>query len=386
MVKMACPSCRANLRLPESSIGKKGRCLSCGTVFAIEPSQVTRHDPVEDTVVNWLDDDAEAAATQARKAAPAAASAVAAARLAPAAPAAGGPALRSVPPSHHAFHLAKHFDVHLDHVDSMGAFFKFKPQLLYDERFRSIFPQQCVLCGFELNLSVHMVVWSSKLQGGGKTNPLLMKRWVRTLAQLDNASGRELLDQLAPLENLPDPYRLPMPYYVCDSCSPLGAVVATVHPTSDGDMCVLGISSLPQAEAFVVAACGGESEEAKRIHERRREQGDAWRLLPLTVRIRIAQWYKQQEGEHFLTYVPDADFSKAEAGMAGVVVSDRRLIYHKGAQTVEMPVRDPITLQFKPDGKNMRLHINGGPARQAVLLTPEANVQHLRQMLAKHRK
>jgi hypothetical protein len=55
---------------------------------------------------------------------------------------------------------------------------------------------------------------------------------------------------------------------------------------------------------------------------------DPWGVLPLTVQNRIQQWYRPQPGEHFIAYISDRERARSEQGLAGLAVSDRRLIYH----------------------------------------------------------
>ncbi len=373
---LTCPGCQGPIRVPMESVGKRARCLHCGVTFPIV--MPTKYDPIEDAVADWLDSPEARAQSQRAAASSAAAGLTAAVK-----PAVAPPVLR---PPRAVARASRTFAIRLDHVDSMGAFFRFAPQLLYDQLFRASFPQQCIICGSPEHLTVHCVVWSSKLANRRLTAP--PTKWVKRLSQLGRSSGTELLDKLPKMENLPEPYNLPMPYYICDSCSPVGAVMAVVHPSRDGagEDCVLGVASLPQAEAFLAATRGMDCDDLQQIRAHRTEHADPWTMLPLTVRIRIGQWYKPQMNERFMAYMPDLEFSKAEAGLAGLVVTDHRLVYHKGLSSLDMNYSEPITLHFKPlaEGGRTLLQVNCG-AKHAMLLTQESCIQQLRQVLHQHR-
>ena len=372
--KVNCPFCAAVLRVPEKSLGKKGRCRACGKVFPVPFVVPTAEDTATDEdVIGWL---GEAGAPQSR---PPVKSSVEATRVSPA----GGP--RRAPsarprPSH------KSFPVRLGHVDDMGAFFLFDPKLLYDQDFRCSFPVKCIVCGGRRHLSVHVVIWSSKLPGRGQLG--MRTSYAHTVYELDKLGalrGRELLGRLDLVENLPEPYCLPFPYYVCHACSAVGAVVPDVRTSEDGDgqVCELGISSLERAEEFADAVCGKDSRVHRQLHRARQQSDDdSWRGLPLAVRSRIKQWYRPQEGEHFVAYIPDADFAKTEAGTAGIVMTDRRLVYHKFAAQVVLPLTQEMTISRKKSGDRTRLEIASPGSKTAILAAGPAGTERLRKCLS----
>jgi len=401
-IELSCPGCNLPLRLPSEALGKKGRCRSCGHVFIIDSSIARVRDPVEDTVAGWLgDEDAallageQAPATSASEAHNATTSVATKASTTTGIDSAAGPAPVAVKPTvkpafKPAAKSAQHphtFPILLDHVDAMGAFFRFPPQLLQDEAFRLLFPRQCIICGRKEGLQVHLIAWSSKLQNKGYASLDVMHRAVLKLDKLPNSEGRELLKHLPRVESLDEPYCLPMPYYVCGNCSSVGAIMTIVHPAAKGtgDECVLGISSIAQAEAFAVAAHGSDWPELAELRSHIKGHLDPWANLPLTVRIRLGQWYKPLPHETFMLYVPDLEFSKAEAGLAGLVATDRRLIHRKGGKTTEIPCGDQITLQFKKtEQHHMDVQINAS-GRHIHMLAQESCISQLRQILAKYR-
>ena len=87
----------------------------------------------------------------------------------------------------------------------------------------------------------------------------------------------------------------------------------------------------------------------------------------MTVRNRIRQWFHLRKGERFVEYYPDEDFSKSEAGLAGLVLTNRRLIYKKYAAQREYSIGVPSELRLSKDGKRTRVEIIERGKRSAVV-------------------
>jgi hypothetical protein len=410
IVEVPCPACGAVLKVPRAGIGKKGRCRGCGTIFPIN-TLLDRKNLREETIVDWLVEYADEAPPVVRPAGqrPPQPPMAEEKPFVPSTPAAAQPP--SAKPAPHAAPAAqkspgatasgvfvvttatgqKRFQLTLDHVNNMGAFFHLDSRLLFDEDFRGVFPQRCILCGTTRALSVYLVPWPSKLPERVKQaeESAAQPKRILELDRLGNLRGVDLLRKLHRNEHLPEPYCLPMPYYVCPSCSSVGAVVTDVRTSTDGlrEICTLGISSLPEAEEFVKAACGPESEAIVRIRQARNSvQSEVWQLLPLAVRNRIKLWYKEQSGELFLAYFPDAEFAKAEAGAGGLVVTDRRLLYKKALVGVEMSMTEQITLKGKAAGQSISLTLTCADAQTANILINPTCLEQLQKLLTVYNK
>ena len=378
--KVDCPFCAAVLRIPQQSLGKKGRCRTCGQVFVIGSVSPTPEDSAsDDDVLGWL---AEGAAAQS---APAAQRPVSA-RATRSEPARTVPVGRQAPSTKDA-EPEKKFPVRLGHVDDMGAFFLFDPQVLCDPDFRCSFAQKCIICGGKRHLSIHLVVWSSKLPWRGQFG--MRESYAPTvynLAEMGSPRGPELLAGLQRVADLPEPYCLPFPYYVCHACSAVGAIVTDVRfaPGGTSQECELGISSLERAGEFVLAVRGPGSRALRQVRRVLEATGqDPWRALPLAVRSRIRHWYQQQEGERFVAYIPDADFAKTEAGIAGIVLTDRRLVYRKFAARVEVRLNKEITISRRKSGERTQLEIALPGGKTATLTAGPAATERLRKCLSR---
>jgi hypothetical protein len=82
---------------------------------------------------------------------------------------------------------------------------------------------------------------------------------------------------------------------------------------------------------------------------------DAWRALSEKCREHLAVWCRFQAREQFKLYVNDADFGAHDAGLAGVVITDHRLVFHKYHHGGSIELDEDATLHVKTDGQVARL-------------------------------
>ncbi len=366
-VRVRCPHCETQFRVPRVHLGRKGRCAECQAVFVLSASDL------EDSVMEWLALEEIQGQAQAQ-AAPQAAPPVQAVRGGPAtarpavSPARAEPARRArgAPTQDR----SRSGMLRLAHVDAMGAFFTFPSWLLGDSAFRASLPRCCLCCGVTHGLTVHLIVWPSKLPDRDRMG--LRNEFFRVslgMEELAHLSGVQLLEVLPKVPNMPPPFDEPMPYFICHRCSPAGAIMAHVRPTNDTvDECELGIASLRRAAEFLANSLGREHPDYQcLLKEAERRRRDPWIGLPLAVRNRIAQWFSAQEGEKFLCYLRDHDFAQAEAGSGGLVVTSSRLIYHKYAGHHEIPLGQPLVLEVVHKADKFQLRITAPDCHPVTL-------------------
>ncbi len=396
MIAIQCPSCQATLHAPVDYIGKCAKCKGCGHVFLIKAGGL------EDSIASWLAEGNDAvdrdesgethdvAAIEEKQARPAAAAKKPAPSPAANPPpavvqrpvaAAPGPAKpapvpqkvqaapkpapkpvpqRAIPPQRPPrpgpvstvrkapTSFGAKSGLRVSHVDVLGAFFVFPSRLLEDVSFRASLPRCCLGCGVGQGLKTHLVMWTSKFQGHDPG--VLTQHDIGTAIGaevLHRLSANKLLEALPHVPNLPHPFDLPMPYFICNRCTPAGAIMTHVRPmVEEGwEQCELGIASLKRAMEFLARNLGRDHEDYALLDEALREhKADAWRALPLPVRNRIEAWYKAAPGERFLCYVRDSDFAQAEAGLGGLVMTDRRMVYRKTRIQREVWMTDKLEL------------------------------------------
>lgn len=356
-VQVTCPSCGARLAVTDEHVKEFVRCGRCKHKFEVAKQPA---DVMEDVIASWLSEDDSKEPEDQPVAAPDDTALMAEQPVADAeapetpeaAPSVGG-SIRCVK------------------VESRGALFEFPPSRLLETSFRGAFPRQCVSCDSRTHLRAHVVIFSSQLKdsismeaehsAGGL---MLSNEEVRGL------SNEEVLNRLRRVPNVPHPADLPMPYWVCDMCSGAGMVSGQIQvnrQTGKG-RCRLFIRHLRRAVEFMAAAGGEGAEGLDALRERVAKTAEnPWTSLPEVVRHRLEQWYHPDKAELFLTYVPDRDRGRAEDGMAGLVISQARLIYHTPRSHHEAKATEPVELQ----------HASGGGKGSVSIKAPGWQVRHL---------
>lgn len=369
-----CPFCHAQMGVPQELIGRQAKCKWCSKVITLQTDA-----DLEDSVFAWLvADEGAPPDAGARSAVKPVAKAATVKKAATAVSPAGGH-VRVEPAEDEAlaggagiFAAGQTGEplVQLAHIDQMGAFFTFPSQLLYDVQFRSSMPRCCLACGVTHSLNVHLVVWTSKLPDRDRLRLKSGGLRVRILAEeLIRLSGADLIGRLPRVPNIPPPYDLPMPYYICNRCSPAGQVMTHVRPGPAGeDICELGIASLKRAAEFFARTSGRPHPDYQRLlGEADQRKKDPWGALPLAVRNRISNWFKPIAGERFLGYVRDYDFAQGEAGQGGLVLTSRRVIFQKFAAHREAPISEQFALVARRGEMSYHLEIRTSDARPMLL-------------------
>lgn len=436
LIAIECPTCHATLRAPDTYINKRARCKGCGQVFVIKAASL------DDSVVSWLSDadekitddlsethpipsieDEPVASTAAPKPAPPAPPRPAAppraarapvpivTRTPPPAPratvaaadrypghqmgaAAAPPAKSSVMADSQptvrlsAANFGPSSGLRLSHVDTLGAFFVFPSRVLEDTKFRASMPRCCLACGVAQGLKTHLVMWTSK-RAGHDPSLLTQQDIVTALSAeaLHRLSADKLLSALPHVPNMPHPFDLPMPYFICNRCTPSGAIMTHVRPMLEQgwEQCELGIASLKRALEFVAHNLGRDHDDYACLEQALHEhKADAWRALPLPVRNRIEAWYKAAPGERFLCYIRDSDFAQAEAGLGGLVMTDRRVVFRKAKIQREMWMTDKLEISAGQEGGHYVLRIgraNSAPATLRCESTATELIRHNLKMM-----
>ena len=331
-IHVKCPSCGATLAVPNDSLKRRIRCGRCKHRFAL----ATQSEAVlEKVIASWLSDEEEPEATQDMP------QGEALAEKAPAAAPEEAPLPEPRQPKKGNIRVVK---------IERGVLFEFPVSRLLDPEFRSAFPRQCLSCESRAHLRAHVVIYAGQLvqDSISMEDEHSAGTLVLSNEEVRGLSDEEILDRLSRVPNVPHPADLPMPYWVCDMCSGTGQVSGQiqVNPETGKGWCRLFIRNVHRSLEFMVNA-GGEGAEGYDMLKERVEQTaeHPWDNLSEVVQHRIQQWFQPKGGEQFIAYVPDRDHVRTEDGVAGVLISSRRLIYHNPRRHWEMSVEDPVELQ-----------------------------------------
>ncbi|HUU85987.1 MAG TPA: hypothetical protein VM243_21025 [Phycisphaerae bacterium] len=347
---VVCPNCLQKYRVRATQVGRRAVCKTCGQRFKIAEDQKID----DDTIFGWVTADDPAGNSVL-----------------------GGTGILTPPPAEKPAAAAQwrrppppdRPRVKFDRIDEIGAYFEFPAFVLDDPDLRCAFPHRCVHCLTPKDLTVHVMIWGDKLPRSDALR--LNEAESRTVRKLDELMARDPLewfDKLDPIGVLPPPYSNPFPYYVCGQCSPIGEVICHVLDHEGIEHCQVAIANLTIAVDFY-RNNGGRKEPAyqKILVASRLQQDNQWQQLPFAVRAKISQWFTQDEGESFLGYYPDEAFSRSETGTAGLILTDRRMVYKKYASRREYKLDAAGTLFIEATRAAANIEISQEGERDAMV-------------------
>jgi hypothetical protein len=127
------------------------------------------------------------------------------------------------------------------------------------------------------------------------------------------------------------PFGLQMPYYVCKGeCEKEIELRTRVIGTEYGVGCQVHIPTGPYVLDWIERVngiCSKVYRDVSRLVHKR--QSNEWEALPEKVRGRLTSWLDWGDDERFLIYLPDSDFARKDDGLAGLALTDTRLVFPK---------------------------------------------------------
>lgn len=354
--RVKCPSCNGVLSLPADVRDCAVRCGLCRRTFRL-PKEVPVH---EDTIFGWLHSPEEGEDERAGTLAPLSDEAP---RKADHAAAAG----------------TGQSKMRLVSLERGGAIFEFPAEYLRQAKFRCAIPRVCIHCLGRAHLSAHLIIFAPQLRD---SISLEAEHHAGKLTipqkQLGGLCNEDLLGHLPEIPNVPAPANLPMPYWVCDLCSGAGAISGqiTVDQESGHGHCRLFMRNLQIAASFLGDVTGTHNHDfAKFVEFAKRAKADRWDALPTVVRHRLEQWFKPADDEKFLAYIPDRARARTEDGMAGVIISTRRLIYRRPPVHQELSSDNSVTFHMSASkGKEIATISTEGFKARPILLDREGEM------------
>jgi hypothetical protein len=277
----------------------------------------------------------------------------------------------------------------LVHIDKRGAMFEFPAERLEDADFRSALPRRCLRCGVRHHLQTHLVIFSHQMKDCSEIeSDFLEQRPMLTDREIRNLAGQKLLDRLPAVPRVPAPADKPMPYWTCDMCSPANMIFAQheIDPKTHTGHCHIQIRRLWRAQEFLHNAGGGDSEADREIVRQLKYHPETdWDSLPGVVQQRLRQWFKPLKNERFVAYMPDRTHSRTEDGMAGVVITNRRLIYNSSMRHRESEKGEPLDLEFSMESGRLHLNIKGPNWEIKNIIADKAGLACLRRALSQQK-
>jgi hypothetical protein len=420
-----CPACQTPLNVPPSASGRRARCPACGDRFIIP----TRTDLLDDTVSGWIDQDVsdviddrdraadENHASQVRPAIKGEADPK------PTEPAAGETivgvpfdsqgigqtekeaaeprpkprpiikqARRAFPDDDESSKYPKNLrtDPKSPHLvvlkcGSAGVRFAFDSKWLSHEGFRTSMPTRCAYSGAadRTKLIARPMVFSDRARGV-KTSAADISS-VHDVRSLGDAGPRKIMQMMGTMEGMPSPFLYPLPYYISTRYANKTIHCMTRDRPSGGITAEVVIPDAVCALEWlsrVNGVCGEEYEMLERdtslLH------GDLFQELSEVCRGRIQSWCKLRPREVFQVYLNDADFGRLDEGLAGVIVTDQRVVYckyhHRGQVRLD---EEDARIIAKPGGRFYSLTLQVGEQRSRMCKLLKADVPKLESSISK---
>ncbi len=351
-----CPGCRKPLRVPEAAGGRRARCPRCGVKFTVPSSR----DLLEETVSHWIFEDVQrirededqppdgAGVGEGTMIGVAERSAVIAETPAPGYSGEGEDAVTgSAADRPHLF---------VRDCTKRGVKLAFNARWLELEAFGASMPVACVFSGLREreNLCARPMVFLKYFEGMTDSIRTIESTYERQLHKFE--STRDVLASIGRLRDMRPPFDHPLVYFASLRKSD-EHLECTCRENRDGAIiCELVVPDGSVALEWlgrVNGICGQEYEAlAADVSQQSSEQ---WQTLSESARSRLNTWAKLHAGEIMRVYLRDADLSEAETGSAGLVVTDRRIIFHKYHRLQSIPLDQPGDLLVKLDENVARL-------------------------------
>jgi hypothetical protein len=233
--------------------------------------------------------------------------------------------------------------------------------------FRGSLPMKCLMCGETepTRLIAKPLAWVDRVTGRSIKAGELEARYEWQVKSQESAS--EIAQSMATLDELPPPFNQPIPYFACRRCAGKVTVHCETVPTREGVCCEVVIPSGRYALDWLGRVNGVCGEDYLALEaEAMKFEAKAWRAIPQHVRARLGVWFDFKGDERFCGYFIDGDFSKSDAGLAGLIVTDKRLVhckYHnhgeipfsKGGDLIVVDADRFVDLKYRNDDATRRL-------------------------------
>lgn len=245
-------------------------------------------------------------------------------------------------------------------INQSGVKFAFDSIWLDLIAFRASMPMRGVFGGNNTreDLRARPMVWADRSGAVIRSVSDVETRYEQPL--LANWNHRDIINAMGIIEGLPRPFCNPMPYFVDKYHLNMSLNCCTFKRPDGGLTCEVIIANGDVAMEWlrnVNGMCGPEFEALQR--ELQIIHSDRWALLPEQVRQRVTVWCRFQTRERFELYLNDAEMASRDAGLAGLVVTDRRMIYHKFHHNGQVDLASPGTLIVKKIDETFQLYYEG---------------------------
>jgi hypothetical protein len=267
-------------------------------------------------------------------------------------------------------------------VGAYGVKIQFSSHQLNNPAFRASMPMVGLFSGERdpARLIARPLAWVDKATGHIANTGELEARYEHPVRA--HQTPREVVAAMTSMEELPPPFNQPMPYYVSKAHHGAATLHCQTLATPRGIHCEVTIPSTVYALEWVGRVNGvcGDDYAALEAEARRYEAG-AWQAIPVSVRHRLAVWFDFEGDERFLGYINEGEFSKADAGLAGLVVTTHRLVWCKYHHRGSLKLAEDLSLVAEEQGRFATLFSQQGKARRKLIKLRLSDLEELAELL-----
>lgn len=249
----------------------------------------------------------------------------------------------------------------INEVSMRGVSLSFAAELLRHEVFRTSMPIRCAFTGKDpsTRLVSRPMIFANRSEDLAAQPRAYEMRYEQTVGA--KHSPREHVRGIGRMEDFGQPFDRPILYYACDGHAG-ESITCRAHTDPQGrDHCEILIPFGDTAVDWVSRVngrCGPEYALLKTTVAHLKNDG--WTSLSEKIQRRLETWCKFERGERFKLYLNDADLTVSDAGLGGVVVTDRRLLYHKFRRSRSLSLNQDAILHLRTDGLYVRITLESG--------------------------
>ncbi|MBI1336862.1 MAG: hypothetical protein GC164_07860 [Phycisphaera sp.] len=263
-----------------------------------------------------------------------------------------------------------------------GVLFEFDSRWLEHEGFRASMPMRCAFTGRTdvTSLSARPLAFTDQAGATFRSPRDLETPNEQRLTV--GASPRSVLQRMGLIEGLHRPFNHSVPYYVSIDHTSSSLSCHSVKRSDGKFNCTVLIPEGGTAlewMARVNSVCGDDYLQLE--YDLSNLQGNAWLSLPERVRDRLGVWCPFEGGERFIHYLPDVDFGKADAGLAGIVITSNRLVFHKFHHGGQVMFDEAAILVACPQARGIELTLHAEDTHTKMAAVSQEDLAVLRAFL-----
>ena len=271
----------------------------------------------------------------------------------------------------------------VNQCDQAGVVFSFDSTCLENDGFRTSMPVRCAFSGESERRKLFARPMAFIDRSGARIRSPQEIDSKHTSVILPNQTPYDLLSVMGQIADLPKPFCWPAPYYVGPEHSQVWLKCTTRTRDDGGTTCYVTVPDGPTALAWLAnvnGTCGVDYSLLE--NDVGLMQNDAWKQMGDEARRRLNVWCHFEPQEQFRMYLTDGDFGTRDRGLAGLVITDRRMFYCKNFHRGTLDLKDKITVIVRDDKDFAHIAVESAEGRKKLCKLHQADVATLVEFLS----